>query len=293
MIERLPSGRGETNEKGRASSGSSSSSIKLEQNQREVQFSPFSKSSIEKLRKAHEREKHLKKKDCCKMNEYLLQVTPESSYDLSEGPFIPNRTAWPTRKVDTETDLEAVQTPEAARSPKIGKNANPKGVDSKGRRQSYLWTPDAVDEGMYSTYLSQKIVFTKEYPYAKAIQVLVRKDRLHVHEEPKEMKKPKWRLQLCALLCCPFLGLLAILHNFRATNAFNLQNVKSQRDNMRFSRWFSVFAIMLGTITWTTLLVLRKHKKSQPSYDLSEVLFDSFNSTINETTTDSSSSIVH
>lgn len=45
-----------------------------------------------------------------------------------------------------------------------------KGVDAKGRRQSFLWTPDAVDEGMYSTYLSQKIVFTKEYPYAKAIQ---------------------------------------------------------------------------------------------------------------------------
>ena len=89
---------------------------------------------------------------------------------IISGPFIPNRTAWPTRKVDTESDLEAVQTQEGARSPKIGKNTNPKGVDSKGRRQSYLWTPDAVDEGMYSTYLSQKIVFTKEYPYAKAIQ---------------------------------------------------------------------------------------------------------------------------
>ncbi|CBY06909.1 unnamed protein product [Oikopleura dioica] len=216
-------------------------------------------------------------------------MTPESSYDISEGPFIPNRTAWPTRKIDSKVDLENTNAQENLDNVSLPKpQCQQKGVDAKGRRQSFLWTPDAVDEGMYSTYLSQKIVFTKEYPYAKAIQVLMRKDHLNISEEPKEMIKPRWRLQIIAFICCPALGMLAVLHNFRATSAFNLQNVKSQRDNMRFSRWFSVFAIILGTIAWSVLFILRKHASSQKG-DLSfteDFIFVSSNTT-------SSSSNVH
>ena len=39
------------------------------------------------------------------------------------------------------------------------------------------------------------------------ISVLLRKDHLHSTEEPKEMKKPRWRMQIFAFICCPLLGL--------------------------------------------------------------------------------------
>ena len=67
IVLELPQGRAAVHEKRKAFSGSFAKTIKS------VEFEEEEKRDEKKLT------------DCCKMNEYLLKMTPESSYDLSEG----------------------------------------------------------------------------------------------------------------------------------------------------------------------------------------------------------------
>jgi hypothetical protein len=39
-----------------------------------------------------------------------------------------------------------------------------------------MYKAEASDEQMYGTYLTQKVLFTRDYPYAKSVQVVAHKD---------------------------------------------------------------------------------------------------------------------
>ena len=69
IVLELPDGRAAVHEKRKAFSGSFAKTIK----HLSVEFEEEEKGDEKRL------------KNCCKMNEYLLKMTPESSYDLSEG----------------------------------------------------------------------------------------------------------------------------------------------------------------------------------------------------------------
>ena len=69
IVLELPEGRDAVYEKRRSFSGSFARSIK----HLSVEFGEDEKRDEKGV------------KDCCKMNEYLMKMTPESSYDLSGG----------------------------------------------------------------------------------------------------------------------------------------------------------------------------------------------------------------
>ena len=72
-----------------------------------------------------------------------------------------SRDKWPTTRVDTSIEKDAEHT--VVDTLDVSTVYQP---NSNGRKKSsFLYQPDAYDERMYATYLTQKVVFTREYPY--------------------------------------------------------------------------------------------------------------------------------
>ena len=136
-------------------------------------------------------------------------------------PVHPNgRDTWPITRVDKMDKFNNRKSPEHTIVETLNvpttycqNNQNPK------KKASFLYQPDAYDEMMYATYLTQKVVFTREYPYAKSVQVLARKDWVD-DPDVKPIRKPSPKLTIASLLFCLPLGLFVLLHFMRALSAY-------------------------------------------------------------------------
>lgn len=141
-----------------------------------------------------------------------------------------------------------------------------------------------------------RLTSDREYPYAKSIQVLARKDWVD-DPEKEPLGKPGYKLPLCAVICFLPLGLFALLHFMRALSAFgklftkivfnqlrprednrNLRavvnwlkpriksksliicsesgNTRSQCKNQRHMNYIGSLAIFIGLIMWIIIFYL-------------------------------------
>jgi len=170
-----------------------------------------------------------------------------------------SRDKWPTARVDLRDELENAKKQQEVAPVDVEPTGVAKIQESgkqKGRkgRASFMYQPDAYDERMYATYLTQKVVFTREYPYAKSIRVLARKDWL---EDPDEEppRKPSYKMPIAAVICCFPIGLFALLHFMRALSAFESGNTRSQCKNARYMNYIGILAIFLGSIAWILIFI--------------------------------------
>ena len=126
-----------------------------------------------------------------------------------------SRDNWPKVRVDMKEEKDENQVIDHT----VVETMKPTKKSLRNKKVSFLYQPESYDEKMYATYLKQKIVYTREYPYAKSIKVLTRKGRVKNPDE-ELLKKPNPLIPVNALLCCLPIGLFSLLHYMRALSAY-------------------------------------------------------------------------
>jgi len=122
---------------------------------------------------------------------------------------------WPTKRVDESLDTEDSVDFKSLYSDDMTGHKTGTGL---------LFRPEAHDERMYATFLKQEVRYTRDYPYAKSVMVLAKKDHL-LKTEPDEdrvYKKPNYKMTLCAIILFFPLGLFALIHYMRALSAYGM-----------------------------------------------------------------------